>query len=166
MRSSYREGDWFAVPLDEGGFAVGLVARANPGGVLLGYFFGPRRKEVPSLEELADLEPSQAGLVAMFGHLGLKGGTWPIIGRSASWRRSDWPMPVFVRYEELTGRLFRVVYKDDDPNEVIGEEQIESVGKEEYPKDGLLGARAAEKVLTALLRRTAALDRARDPFGD
>lgn len=33
-----REGDWFAVPLRKGGYAVGLIAHANPDGVLLGYF--------------------------------------------------------------------------------------------------------------------------------
>ena len=39
-KASYREGDWFAVPLRDGGYAAGLIARANPKGVLLGYFFG------------------------------------------------------------------------------------------------------------------------------
>jgi hypothetical protein len=43
----YREGDWFAVPLRNGGFAVGLVARANPKAALLGYFFGPKTKGYP-----------------------------------------------------------------------------------------------------------------------
>jgi hypothetical protein len=29
--------------------------------------------------------------------------------------------PVFVPYEELTGRSFRVFYHDDDPNRVLHE---------------------------------------------
>lgn len=48
-RAKYREGDWFAVPVD-GWFAVGVVARAGRGPVLFGYFFGPRRASPPLLE--------------------------------------------------------------------------------------------------------------------
>jgi len=62
-RVKYREGDWFAVPLREEGFAVGVVARANPNGVRLGYFFGPKRAVVPSGDEGADLRADQAVLV-------------------------------------------------------------------------------------------------------
>jgi hypothetical protein len=148
---NYREGDWFAVPLRDGGFAVGIVARANPKGALIGYFFGPRREAVPPLAEVAGLEPADAVLVCQFGHLGLTGGTWPIIGRVAGWDRSGWPMPVFVRYEELTGRSFRVFYDPDDPNKVLREEQVAPGAAEQGPKDGLMGAGYAERVLTTLL---------------
>jgi Immunity protein 26 len=148
----YGEGDWFAVPLREGGFAVGIVARANPRGVLLGYFFGPKRKAVPSLDEVAYLKPSNALLVRKFGDIGLTGGTWPIIGHLKSWDRDEWPMPVFVRYEELSGRSFQVFYDPDDPNKFIGEEQISPGEAEQRPKDGLMGAGFAEKLLASLLR--------------
>jgi hypothetical protein len=89
----YREGDWFAVPLRDGGFAVGLVARANPGVVLLGYFFGPMRSEVPKLEDLAGLQPGDAVLIGMFGHLAIVQGKWPLLGRLDGWDRRDWPTP-------------------------------------------------------------------------
>lgn len=151
-KTNYREGDWFALPLREGGFGIGVVARTNPDGVLLGYFFGPRRDDVPSVDAVADLKPPDAVLVAMFGHLGLKKGTWPIIGRIDGWERVDWPMPPFVRYEELTGRSIKVLYDDNDPNRVIREEQVQPGVAEQLPKDGLLGAGAVEKLLTALLR--------------
>ncbi len=38
MSGDYSEGDWFAVPLREGGFAVGVIARVMPhkDGILLG----------------------------------------------------------------------------------------------------------------------------------
>jgi len=148
---TYREGDWFAVPLRDGGFAVGLIARANPGGVLLGYFFGPLRSEVPKLPDLAVLRPSDAVLIRKFGHLGIVGGKWPLVGRLDGWDRRDWPTPVFVRYEELTGRSFRVFYDDDDPNKVLHEEQVAPGEGEHAPKDGLMGARFAEVTLTRLL---------------
>jgi len=148
----YAEGDWFAVPLREGGFGVGVIARANPDGVLLGYFFGPRREEPPSVDEVADLKPTDAVMVRKFGHLGLTQGKWPVIGRVPGWGRHDWPMPIFVRYEEFTGRSFRVFYDDNDPNKVVREEQVGPGAGEQGPKDGLLGAGAVEKVLTSQLR--------------
>lgn len=148
---NYSEGDWFAVPLREGGYAVGVVARANPKAALLGYFFGPRRVDVPSLEDVADLKPADAVLVGKFGHLGLVQGKWPILGRLEGWDRTEWSMPVFVRYEELTGRSFRVFYDDDDPNKLVREEQVAPGDAEQGPKDGLMGAGFAEKVLTSLV---------------
>jgi hypothetical protein len=150
-RINYREGDWFAVPLRGGGFAVGLIARANPGGVLLGYFFGPRRSEAPAREDLAALRPGDAVLVRKFGHLGIVQGKWPLLGQLDGWDRRDWPTPVFVRYEELTGRSFRVFYDDDDPNRVLREEQISPGMAEQAPKDGLMGPGFTEGALTRLL---------------
>jgi hypothetical protein len=94
---------------------------------------------------------SDAVLVAKFGHLGLKGGTWPVIGRLDEWDRGDWPTPVFVRFEELTGRTYRVFYDDANPNRVLGEEPTERSDLERLPGDGLYGAGAVERKLTTLL---------------
>jgi hypothetical protein len=149
---NYREGNWFAVPLRDGGFGVGVVARANPKGALLGYFFGPRRTSVPSIDDVADLKAETALLVGRFGYLGLKHGTWPIIGRIGDWNRTEWPMPVFVRYEQLTGRSFAVFYDDDDPVRLLREEQVAPGTDEQGPKDGLMGAGYVEIVLTETLR--------------
>ena len=150
-RRNYAEGDWFAVPLRDGGYAVGLVARASRGGVLLGYFFGPKRAEISTLSEVAQLRAEEAILIERFGHLGLKQGTWTVIGQLDSWDRTAWPMPSFVRYEELTGRSFTVLYDPDDPNRVVREEQITPGTAEQGPKDGMAGAGAVEIRLTRLL---------------
>jgi hypothetical protein len=148
----YRQGDWFAVPLREGGFGVGVVARASAGGVLLGYFFGRKFDHVPSSDEVGGLTAADAVVVRRFGHLGLVQGTWPILGGLTARAADAWPMPVFIRYEELTGRSFRVFYADDDPNELVREEEVLPGEAEQDPKDGMLGAGAVEKLLTALLR--------------
>jgi immunity protein 26 of polymorphic toxin system len=150
-RARYHEGDWFAVPLRSGGYAVGIVARVNPDGVLLGYFFGPRRAAVPSVQDVTRLSPGDAVLVGKFGHLGLKKGTWPVLGRAPGWDRAKWPMPSFVRFEELTGRSFRVFYDDNDPNRLLREEQVTPGVTEQGPRDGLMGAGYVEKALTSLL---------------
>lgn len=149
--SAYEEGDWFAVPLRNGGFALGVVARTNPDGVLLGYFFGSKYAKVPDLGEVKQFRSSDAVMVRRFGHLGLKQGKWPILGRLTDWNRREWSMPGFVRYEELTGRSYRVFYDDNDPNKLVREEQVQPDEPEQGAKDGLLGAGAVEKVLTGIV---------------
>jgi len=88
MKLPYREGTWFAVPLQEGGFAAGLVARTTSRGrVILCYFFGPRQESVPILAEVEGLQPSGAIRALRVGDLGLIQGDWPIVGQSAAWYR-------------------------------------------------------------------------------
>jgi hypothetical protein len=152
MSRRYREGDWFAVPLDQGGYGVGCIARANPDGILLGYFFGPARTAVPNLSELSSPSIADAVLVCRFGHLGLRQGTWPLIGAIASWDRRQLPIPEFGRMEELSGRAFAVQYRDDDIGKVENERQISINELAPLPSDGLFGAVAVEKMLSNLLR--------------
>jgi hypothetical protein len=150
MKLPYREGTWFAVPLRQGGFAVGLVARATAKGkVVLCYFFGPRHRAVPLLGELGPLKPSDAIRVVRVGDLSLIRGEWPIIGQTALWKRSDWPMPPFVRRSELSGKAWRVHHSDTDPN-LIDREEPEPYDST-LETDALFGAGAAELVLTKLL---------------
>ena len=145
------EGLWVAVPLRTNGYAVGLVARCSKDGVSLGYFFGPKRAEVPAIDEVQRLSPSEAILVQRFGDLGIHERSWPLLGVARPWDRIAWPTPMFVRYEELTGRSFRVSYDDDDPSEVVREDQVPAGAAEQGPRDGLLGSGAVEGVLTELL---------------
>jgi hypothetical protein len=149
----YHEGDWFAVPLRSVGYAVGLLARDSGKGVLLGYFFGPRRSSVPALGELQDLHAEDACWIAKFGHLGVKGGEWPIIGRQPDWDRTQWPMPMFARYEELTGRWLAVRYDENNPNNLLSESLIDEAMGHRLPKDALGGAGSVEIRLTRLLDR-------------
>ena len=150
VQGQFGEGDWFAVPLRQGGYAVGLLSRVNPRGVLAGYFFGPARLNVPTLVDVGGLTTADAVLVGRFGHLGLIQGKWPLLGRLPDWDRSKWPMPTFLRYEELCGRTFRVFYDDDDPNRVLREEQVIPGPSEQGPKDGLMGVGFVERALTRL----------------
>jgi hypothetical protein len=118
---------------------------------LLGYFFGPKYARLPTLADAAGLSPDRAAFVAKFGDLALKRGTWTVLGTLNSWDRQAWPIPVFVRYEELSGRTFRVVYADDNPNRVIREELVAAGDSVIGPPDALLGAGYVEKVLTSTL---------------
>lgn len=151
-RLPYMEGDWFAVPLRGGGYAVGVIARASKQGkVLLGYFFRPRHKEVPPLGAVERLSWRDAILVQRFGDLSLIKGDWPIIGRSKTWSRNEWPSPPFMRRDPILGKLWKAVYPDDNPNALpeVSPLPLEEKG---LPEDGVSGSGAIELMLTHLLR--------------
>jgi hypothetical protein len=149
----YKEGDWFAVPLENGGYGVGLIARSKPGGrILLGYFFGPRREHLPSLNDVQGLTVKDAILVRRFGDLGLYNKEWPIIGPSASWNRKIWPMPSFVREDVVSGETTLIDYSEDDLTEV-SERPGSPDDLHRYPEDGLSGYGAIGIKLTDLLSR-------------
>jgi len=149
-RPKIPEGLWFAVPLRDSGFGIGVVARANRG-VLLGYFFGPRRKEPPALVDLSTLQADDAIWVSKFGYLGLRDGDWPVIGALENWKRDAWPMPVFARHEEVTGRWLQVVYDDTDPNKFVREIPVSEGAAKGSPEDGLAGPGFVEIHLAGLL---------------
>jgi hypothetical protein len=151
MKLPYREGTWFGVPLENGGYAVGVVARATKAGpIILCYFFGPRRLSLPTVTELEHLQTKDALKVLRVGDLGLTNKSWPIIGVATSWNRTDWPMPVFLRTEYLTSRVWRVYYSDDDPLEIVKEER-ETSGDSTLIRNSTFGYVAAELVLDHVL---------------
>ncbi len=150
----YNEGDAFAVPLREGGFGIGVLARAlwrRTQCDTLGYFFGPKRTELPSIEELGSLDPKDALLADRFGDLGLHDGTWPVLGPLPNWNRDDWPMPVFgrVKLDNDVGLAFH--YDPDDPSKELRHEELPADEVFKLPPYGLSGSGAVEIVLTAVL---------------
>jgi hypothetical protein len=147
----YREGDVFAIPLRNGGYSLGVVARSpKQGRVLLGYFFGERFPSVPGSLDLPVLAPENALKIVKFGDLSLMSGKWPVVGRLQKWNRGDWPMPKFIRRAPLGKGARLVSYADDDPNQLIAEEagDFEATG---YEEDTLKGAGFVELLLTRLL---------------
>jgi len=149
----YKEGDWFAVPLGDDRYGVGLIARAAPKGrVLLGYFFDRFFRGVPTLSDVADLTPDKAVEIIRFGDLSLFKGEWPILGPLPDWDRSRWPMPLYIGRDLLVPRAWRVEYSDHDPNRVVRRERVppDTAG---IGSDSLYGAGAVEITLRKLMEK-------------
>jgi hypothetical protein len=110
----YREGSWFAVPLKNGGYATGLVARLSPQGkVMLAYLFGPTHWTLPTLAEVQELKPADALKVIRTGDVAVANGRWPVIGNMVNYRREDWPVPMFIRRADALKRAWQATYADD-----------------------------------------------------
>jgi hypothetical protein len=149
-RLPYSEGTWFAVPLGNGGAAVGVVARMDGKGRAFGYFFGPKRASIPDASDLLTLRPLNAVWSGRFGDLGILNGTWPVISRDIPWSREDWPLPPFIRVDRIGSRAWKAIYSND--LQLESDEPCSPALATRYPEDALDGFRAVEIHLTKLLQ--------------
>jgi hypothetical protein len=153
MKQSYNEGSWFAVPLQDGGYGVGLVARLSPGTkIMLAYLFGPKRPRAPSLDELAELMPRDAVKVLRVGDMALASGHWPVLGQASHWDPDDWPVPQFLRRADALRRAWRVTYAETDPSRSEREESV-PYDTEGLETDSLFGYGSTELLLSRILER-------------
>ena len=122
---------------------MGLVARIAHKGrtVPFGYFFGPRRAEIPALDEMANLQPSMAILLKKFGTVDLDNGRWKVLGRLPDWDREQWLMPSFLRKSIDTPTAKIITYDQDNPLVSVSEVPVPA-GQPfpNLPGDGLAGS--------------------------
>lgn len=152
---SYDEGDWFTIPLKCNGYALGVVARMDKKGGVIAYFFGPKHASMPSLDDSVGNKASDAIFVAKIGDLGLLDGSWRVLGKHPDWIRGEWPLPVFVRTDVVSGEHKKVIYREPD---LIREDQLLPCSPEDatkLPQDGSWGSKAVEAKLAKLLSETA-----------
>ncbi len=144
--SRYSEGDVFAVPLENNRFVLGVVGRKPRQNrhLILGFFFRGVFTELPSPTQLPVLRATDASLVAKCDDLGLTTGRWPLVARMEQWAKESWPMPKF----RFKGSL--LCYSDDDLYDVIAKEQSEA-NLDDYPEEGVMGARYVEESLLMLV---------------
>ena len=145
---NYREGSCFFVPLREGGFARGIVARCDGDGRLFAYFFGPKLAQ-PS-DDFGQLAPGDAVLCGLCGDRGLLEGEWPHEGVLDPWNRTSWPFPPLFREDESAGKAWLSHY-DEDSLDFIREEAASPELRSEHPYDRLMGYGSVEIRLTKLL---------------
>jgi Immunity protein 26 len=117
------EGQFFMLPVERGQYALGLIARVpRRGGVLLGYFFGPRRTSPPDDESLNGLHAQQASFVCRFKDSSLFRGEWKLLRALQGFDRALWPVPAFHRFDGSVTHVpasssvsdWRVEYGDDN----------------------------------------------------
>jgi hypothetical protein len=150
----YREGTVFLIPLREGGYATGVVARvARQGKIVLVYLFGPRRDKPPMPDELLGLSASDALKCLRVGDLGLLNGEWPVVGSLPDWQREEWPTPLFLRRDDLSQRAWIVHFDDEDPSQ-LQREEVAAYNTTGLERQSLYGYGAVELLLTTILRGT------------
>ena len=154
MQSGLGEGVVFSVPIQSGGYCMGVVARISKGRgakSILGYFFSPRHQLIPNLDALESLRADRAILIAILGDLGFYEGHWSILGSLEEFDRAKWPMPEFGSV--LPGGLNprRITYDPDNPDICLQENPCTLEEVVQLPRNGLFGAGAIELVLDRIL---------------
>lgn len=153
----YSEGQWFAVPLKNGGYALGIIVRGSyktKGG--LGYFFGPWYDTIPDERETWRKQPSDAILIAWFGPLGIEWGKWPLIPSTRPFRREEWPVPKFKRIDSLKPEKGWLVEYSQEVGGISESAPVREIycnarDLNGLPDDGVYGYEAIEIVLAKLL---------------
>ncbi len=150
------EGQWFAVPLRNGGYALGVIVRGDNKSVCLGYFFGPKYEKPPVDEDVLKKKPEDAILITRFGDQGLKNSSWPLIQTPRPFSREEWPIPKFcVEVPFSPDKAFVREYEFRDSGEwrLIREYLVDAKTVMGMPSDSLKGGGSVEVTLTKLLEK-------------
>ncbi len=152
---TYAEGQWFALPLLNGGYSLGLIIRGSyKTKAVLGYFWGPKYVNIPNDINIKEKSKNDAILVAWFGDLGIVNGRWPLINSTRTFSRIDWPVPYFSRNSPLTpGKGFLVEYDQQEPifGAPIRETLLNISELKDLPIDQLSGYGVIEIKISKLL---------------
>jgi hypothetical protein len=140
LRQQYGEGDWFAVPLDDGRYVLGRISRHSHG-IVFGYFFAPAFDHVPTLEEAEGRTADDSFLQLRFGHLGLRDGAWPVLGPT-DWDRDAWPLLEFENRLVVKGRpdvLYAVRLDEETVARMVGRRKVDLSEAGRRPDHALFG---------------------------
>ncbi len=153
-RIKLNEGQWFAVPLRKGAYALGVVVRGNNKTVCLGYFFGPKYETVPGDVATWEKKPEDAVLITQFQDLGIVNGRWPLIQSTRPFSREEWPIPKFgMEIADSNGKGYLREYEFDEAGHwnLINERVVDAKEIMDLPEDSFWGGGAVEIHLTKLL---------------
>lgn len=105
------------IPLEDHGFALGIIARADKkSDYLLGYFFPIRYSSPPNAETVAGLKPEDSVLIAWFSDFGIRDGEWLVLPNRRLFSRKEWPVPVFSRPNLVhPNKGFLIEYDQEEP---------------------------------------------------
>ena len=100
--------------MQDGGYCIGVVARASGQGNLLGYFYDTRYATVPTQKEWPQFDPQKAFLKLRLSDEGLLRGVWPVLGVVEGWKKEEWPVPYYIRRNTFKGESFTETFFDKD----------------------------------------------------
>jgi hypothetical protein len=118
----YATGDWFAIPLRFGLFAVGRAAAVDGRGIILGYFFGRFFERLPVSGDILALTPGDAEIIGVCDQHGLRSGEWPVIATARTRDPRPWVIPIFRTIEPAVGVMR---WKTFDPADLTTEIHFE-----------------------------------------
>ena len=128
----YQTGDWFAVPIFGHGYIVGRVTCVYSL-MMIGYYFGPLRATVPSLDEVKALRPKDAFTYYVCGDNGLReNGNCVVLGGHEEFDPTHWPSPKFA-FTDHRGQVWAVRH-DENLQPIVPFRRIRRWPTHRFPK--------------------------------
>jgi hypothetical protein len=149
MKNNNFVGKVFVVPLKNGGFSIGLVARQDKN-ILLGYFFNTYFFEKPITVKDLIINKSNICLICLFSILGLKNNEWTVIGSLPDWNKDEWAVPMFKQKDPLLDIYYAINY-DDSLNEISKIKMSKEDANKLY-NGGIYGYGIVESILTKIIK--------------
>ncbi len=94
-------GDWFAIPLRSGLFAVGRTAAADERDAILGYFFARFFEWLLSRSDILAIVPGDADIISVCSLQRLRHDVLPVVANDPR----PWTILVFREIEPATGMM-------------------------------------------------------------
>ena len=117
--------------------------------MMLGFYFGPLRAEVPSLDEVKGLRPKDAFTYYLCGDNGLReNGDYVVLGGHEEFDPRAWPNPEFAFTDHL-GRAW-AIHHDENLREVLPFRRLPRWPKHRLP-DNAYGLGGAEVELVVVM---------------
>lgn len=139
-----KPGDFIAVPLRRGGWAVALVVRqviddnGRPPHAFRTYGFGKLFDRCPTIEDALGLRVTDVVCLDYSSDFQVWAGVWPRLGALPEFSAADWPLPpcagtVEAEYDEPGERLVvHVGHDSGDTSTVVGDATGEVILHNEY----------------------------------
>jgi len=149
----YEEGDCFLIPLNNDGYARGVVARMNGKGGVFGYFFGPRIADIKGIGSDGCENPAGAIMIGHFEDNGFKAGNWHVISKVPNWSRVSWPMPPSVHAPNKNAKFGNVILYDENSLEMIKHREVNlsELDRDKFVAGGKMGFQFVESKLSRFL---------------
>jgi hypothetical protein len=129
----YGAGDWFAIPLRFGLFAVGRAAAVDEAGSILGYFFARFYERLPSAADILGLSPGDADIIGVCDQHGLRSGEWPVIASGSTCDPRPWTIPIFRVLAPDTGDMRWTTFdRADLMHEIVFDEEPPQAGERNW----------------------------------
>lgn len=152
-RKHMEEGMVFGVPLEEGGYSPGVVARYfRVNRILLGYFYPRVNDGGENHINVGDLRPEHS--IAQFLSVDdeYRSGRWPIWGKIPNWSRENWPLPFFIKDFPLGEGSFVIQLEDFNPFEELSRRLVRDPPKN-LPCYSFISGNTTEFKLSRLLQQ-------------
>jgi Immunity protein 26 len=156
-----KEGDVVRVDLEDGRFALGVLARVEttrprkPYGIFV-YFFGPYSNADKLNSFIPQLSSKDAIARLNTSALDIYSGKWKTIGSIANWKKVNWPFPNFYFKDDFTGKIYLKVISESDLATCLDQVQIQTIG--DLEQDLMFGSLASIYRVYELTSESPSLD--------